>query len=111
MLVVRRKIPVDPDRWELAREHVRNLVDCAREQAAGSVRYEAVGDLTEPNFLRFFEQYEDAAAGAHQESVAYRRFVEALPTFAGGEIETIQFEAEDVHAASFTAPEAVDALE
>lgn len=112
MFVVRTSIPVNPDQWEMAIDYVTDLVDYAQERESGTVRYQAVEDLAEPNLLRFFEQYEDAtAAAAHDESDPYRRFVEALPEFADGEIETIQFETEDVHAASFTAAEAVEALE
>lgn len=62
--------------------------------------------------VRFFEQYEDAtAAEAHTESGQYRRFIEALPDFVDGEIETVQFETDEVDVVEFTAEAAVEALD
>ena len=111
MIVVRTTVQIDPDRRERAMEYVTDLVAHA-EREEGTVRYDAAADLTEPNLIRFFEQYEDVAAlEAHVESEPYRRFNEALPELVVGEIETIQFETDGVRVSEFSATDAVDALD
>lgn len=106
MIVVHTSIPLDPARRDEAMDFVEPLVERSRSED-GTVRYRATEDVTEPNVLRFFEQYEDAAAAeAHQQSEEYRRFVEALPDLAAGQIETIQFETDDVEVVEFDAAEA-----
>lgn len=111
MLVVHTTLPIDPDRREKAMEHVAEMVEYSRQES-GTVRYRAMEDVTDPNVVRFFEQYEDAAAAeAHTDSEQYRQFVEALPEFVDGEIETVQFEADAVDTVEFSATEAVAALD
>lgn len=111
MYVVRTTIPFDPERREAVREVVADLVEQSRSEP-GTLRYAASEGLTDPHTLRFFEQYEgEAALERHTESDAYRRFNETLPDVAAGEIETVQFEVESVRSATFTAEEAVAALE
>jgi len=91
--------------------HVEELVDHAQREA-GTVRYRAAMDVTNPSLLHFFEQYEDAAAAeVHAESEPYRQFMSALPEFADGSIETVQFETDDVHVSEFTATDAANAVE
>lgn len=50
-------------------------------------------DITNPNILRFFEQYEDVeAAKAHSQTDHYKEWIEALPDMVDGQLENIQFE-------------------
>lgn len=106
VIVVRTTVPVDPARRDEAMNYIDDLLAQSRSEP-GTVRYEAVKALDDPNTIRFFEQYEDAtAAEAHTESDPYRRFVAALPEFVDGEIETIQFETDAVSVSTFTAEEA-----
>lgn len=51
------------------------------------------------------------AAEAHTQSEPYRRCMAALPEFVDGEIETIQFEVDDVTVSTFTAAEAAASVE
>jgi quinol monooxygenase YgiN len=109
--VVRTTVPLDPECREDAKEVAAALVEHSRRES-GTVRYDASISLGEPTTLHFFEQYEDAAAlKRHTESDAYRRFNEALPDVAAGEIETVQFEVAAHRTATFTAEEAVTALD
>lgn len=111
MFVVHTTIPVNPDQREKAMEYITALVEHS-ESEDGTVRYYAVEDLLEPNLIRFFEQYDDAAAAeTHTKSEPYRQFNMALPEFVSGTIETIQFETDDVNVMEFTAADAVDALD
>jgi quinol monooxygenase YgiN len=111
VLVLRTTIPLAPDRVEEATDYVSDLVGHSREEP-GTVHYEAARDLAEPHLLRFFEAYEDAAAvEAHTDSAPYRRFVEALPELADGEIETRQFETDDITVTEVSAAVAVSALD
>lgn len=111
MIVVHTTIPLDPDCGDEVMNRIDDLVERSRRED-GTVRYRAMRDLTDPNLIRFFEQYEDPeAAEAHTESDEYRRFNELLPEVVDGEIETLQFETADVHAVEFTASEAVEALD
>ena len=111
MLIVHTTIPLDPTRREEAVDLVADLAEHSRTED-GTVRYRAMADITEPNVVRFFEQYEDAAAAeAHTESDQYRRFVEALPDLVDGDIETVQFETDNVDVVEFPATAAVEALD
>ncbi len=111
MYVVHTTIPIDPERESDLREQIDALVERSRDED-GTVRYRAMKDLTDPNLIRFFEQYESpAAADRHTRSAEYRRFTERLPEVTSGEIETVQFETDDVQTVAFTASEAVDALD
>lgn len=100
-------IPIAPNRREEALDRVGELVECSRS-GDGTVRYRTMEDITDWNVIRFFVQDEDAAAEAHTESAQYRRFVEGLTDLAAGQIETIQFETNDVQTVEFDAAEAVE---
>lgn len=111
VLVVHTTIPFDPECREAAIALVADLVKYSRTED-GTVRYHAMEDLSEPGVVRFFEQYEDAAAAdAHTGSEQYRQFVTSLPDLVDGTIETVQFEADDVDAVELSAREAVAALD
>lgn len=109
MIGVLTTIPVDPDHREAAMAHITELVEHSKNEE-GTVQYHAVEDLTEPNLIRFFELYEDAA-NAHTNSDPYHQFTNALPEFVSGTIKTHQFETESVTVAEFTAADAIAALD
>jgi quinol monooxygenase YgiN len=99
-----------PDRREEIIEHVADLLERSRSED-GTLRYEATAELTEPNLIRSFELYEDAAAAeAHTASEACRRFDEALPGLVGGAIGTVRFGTGSIEPAEFTAAEVPAAL-
>lgn len=111
VLVVHTTIPLEPESREEAINLVADLVEYSRTED-GTVRYRAMEDVTETSVLRFFEQYEDtAAAEAHTRSDQYRQFVTSLPDLVDGNIETVQFETDDVECVEFSATEAVAALD
>lgn len=108
MFVVHTSIPLDPTRREEAIDRITELVEQSRDET-GTVSYRAMRDLSEPNVVRFFEQFDDvAAAQAHTESAQYREFIEALPELTSGTLETIQFEADDVAVHEFQAADLVE---
>ena len=111
VLINHTTIPFDPARRDEAMELVTNLLEYSKAED-GTVRYRAMTDVENANVVRFFEQYEDvAAAEAHTESDQYRRFVKSLPDLVDGEIETVQFQTDDVECAEFTASEVVSTLD
>ncbi|MFC4247880.1 putative quinol monooxygenase [Natribaculum luteum] len=111
MLVIHTTIPFDSARREEVMELVSGLVECSKTED-GTVRYRAMIDIDDPSVMRFFEQYEDAAAAeTHTKSVQYRRFVKSLPDLVDGKIETIQFETDEIACTEFTASDAAAALD
>lgn len=111
MFVVLTTVPIDPERRDEATDRIDALAETSRSEE-GTERYWATTDLGDPNLVRFVELYEDAdAVEAHHESDAYRAFVESLPDVVDGEIETLQFEADDPHEVAFTADDAVASLD
>lgn len=106
MFVIQTTLSLAAGQRERALELVENLVNHSREEE-GTVRYRATESLTEPETLHFFEQYEDrAAAERHTESSVYQEFAEALPELADGELETIQFETDEVEIFEYSAADA-----
>ncbi|MFC7325828.1 putative quinol monooxygenase [Halorubrum rutilum] len=111
MLINHTTIRFDPAKRAEAMALVDDLVDRSRTED-GTVRYRAMTDVGDPDVVRFFEQYEDAAAAeAHAESEQYRRFVESLPELADGNVETIRIRADETDRVELTPRDAVDALD
>lgn len=108
MYVVLTSVPIEPDRRAEALDLFAELAERSRREP-GVAEYHATTDLSEPNVVRFVERYEDAAAAeAHTETDHYERFVEQLPEFVAGEMETTQFAVDgEVHTATF-GPDALD---
>ncbi|WP_440989636.1 putative quinol monooxygenase [Haloarchaeobius baliensis] len=102
MYVVLTSVPIDPDRREEALELFADLAERSRAEP-GTVAYDATVDVSDRNVVRFVERYEDAeAAEAHTETEHYERFVDRLPEFVAGEMETTQFAVDgEVHTVSF----------
>jgi quinol monooxygenase YgiN len=102
MYVVLTRVPIDPERRDEALELFDELAEQSRSEP-GVVAYHATVDVSDPNVVRFVERYEDAAAAeAHTETGHYERFVDQLPRFVDGEMETTQFAADGgVHTVSF----------
>lgn len=89
MIFVHSSIPFDPDRYDEARELVRDLAEQSQREA-GAVRYRAMVDLSDEYLVRFFEQYEDEEAWiAHTQTEHYQRFIDRLPELVDGPMETI----------------------
>lgn len=111
MLVTYTRVPFDPEQRQEMMTLVEELVAYSRSED-GTVRYDAMTDIESPNVVVFFEQYEDAAAAEiHTESDQYRQFMKSLPDLVEGEIETVQFQTEDVSSVEFTAIEAAETVE
>ena len=111
MLVNHTTIRLDPAQRERAMDLITELVEYSRTED-GTVRYQAMTDISDPDIVRFFEQYEDtAAAEAHTDSEQYRQFVESLPELVDGNIETIQITTNSIESAEFTPMDAVEGLD
>ncbi|CQH54318.1 homolog to autoinducer-2-degrading protein lsrG [Halobacterium hubeiense] len=96
MIVLHATFPIDPERREDALDLAEHLVEESNRED-GVVDYRAAVDVQDENRIRFFEQYEDAAAvEAHEESDHFQRFEEALPELLAGEPDVRQFEVSDV---------------
>jgi quinol monooxygenase YgiN len=91
MIVLHAAFPLDPATREEALEHVETLVEKSQAEE-GILEYHAATDVSDPNVVRIFEQYEDEAAfEAHTQTDHYRAFEEALPKHLAGEPEVRQF--------------------
>ncbi len=92
MIVIHATIPLAPDQRERGIEIATDLADDSRAEP-GTIDYQVATDLEDPNLLRFFEHYEDAAAfEAHVESDHFQAFENELPDLLGGEPTVLQFE-------------------
>jgi quinol monooxygenase YgiN len=92
MIVVHASFPVDPDKRDEAIDLAQTLVE-ASNQEDGMIDYRAATDVSEPNTLRFFEQYEDEAAlAAHGESDHFAEFAAQLPDVLAGEPQVTRFD-------------------
>lgn len=102
MYVVLTSIPIDPAQRDDALDLVRDLAEQSRAEP-GTVAYHATTDVNDPNVVRFVERYEDVEAlEAHVETDHYERFVDALPEYVDGEMETTQFAVDgEVHTTRF----------
>ena len=94
MIVVHASFPVDPDKRDNAIDLAQTLVE-ASNQEEGMIDYRAATDVSEPNTIRFFEQYEDEAAlAAHSESDHFAEFAGQLPDVLAGEPRVTRFDVE-----------------
>jgi quinol monooxygenase YgiN len=95
MLILYAVLPLDPEHREEALEATREIAERSRQES-GVVDYRASTDVERPNTLRFFEQYEDAAAlEAHLETDHYAEFeATVIEGMLDGEPELHRFEAE-----------------
>lgn len=92
MLVVHATFPLDPATRDEALEHIETLVEQS-QQEEGMIDYRAATDVSNPNTVRFFEQYEDAAAfEAHSQTDHFQEFAAQLPDLLAGDPEVLQFE-------------------
>ena len=96
MIVLHATFPIDPERREDALDLADHLVEQSNRED-GVIDYRAAVDVQDANRIRFFEQYEDAAAvEAHEESDHFQRFEAELPDLLAGEPEVLRFEVSDV---------------
>ncbi|WP_135820898.1 putative quinol monooxygenase [Halostella litorea] len=103
MIVVHSSIPIDPDRFDEAKEFIATLAERSRAED-GTVRYRAMVDIEASATVRFFEQYEDEAAWtAHTESEHYEEFMDRLPDLVDGPMETVNVVNGEAHVHRFTA--------
>ena len=90
MIVVHAAVPIRPDRREEALDHVRALAERTRAED-GVLDYHATTDVSDPDVVQFFEQYEDQAAfDAHGETDHYREWLDVLPDVLGGDVDDIE---------------------
>lgn len=95
MIVLHASFPVDPGRRDEALDLVETLVEQSNREE-GMQEYRAAIDVEDENTIRFFEQYDDAAAlEAHNQTEHVRAFQEKLPELLAGEPEVVQFEVGD----------------
>lgn len=95
MIVLHASFPIESDRRDDARSLATDLVERSNREE-GTIEYRAAFDVTDEHTLRFFEQYEDAAAfEAHTETDHFRRFEERIPDLLAGEPSVVRFEVSD----------------
>jgi quinol monooxygenase YgiN len=88
VIVLHATFPLDPE----TRDEALDLVEQS-QQEDGMIDYRAATDIADPNVVRFFEQYEDAAAfEAHSQTDHFQKFEARLPDLLAGEPEVLQFE-------------------
>jgi quinol monooxygenase YgiN len=92
VIVLHATFPLDPATRDEALDLIEDLVEQS-QQEDGMIDYRAATDISDPNLVRFFEQYEDAAAfEAHSQTDHFQEFEERLPDLLAGEPEVLQFE-------------------
>jgi quinol monooxygenase YgiN len=92
MIVLHATFPLDPAKRAEALDLIEDLVEQS-QQEEGMIDYRAATDVSDPNLVRFFEQYEDAAAfEAHSQTDHFQKFEAALPDLLAGEPEVHRFE-------------------
>jgi quinol monooxygenase YgiN len=97
MIVLHAIFPIDPAELEEALDLAEMMV-AESNQEPGVINYRAATDIGAGNLLRFFEQYEDAAAlETHVESDHFAAFEAALPDLLAGDPDITRF---DVDSAS-----------
>ncbi|MDZ5810194.1 putative quinol monooxygenase [Halorubrum sp. AD140] len=92
MIVLHAVFPIEPDSLDEALDHAETLVERSNEEE-GMIDYRAATDVEDGTVLRFFEQYEDAAAfEAHTQTDHFRAFEAALPDLLAGEPRVTRFD-------------------
>lgn len=92
MILLHAAFPLDPDKRDEALEMISELAEKSRAEP-GMIDYRPALDVDDPNVVRFFERYEDAAAfEAHSQTEHFREFEAALPDLLAGEPEITKFE-------------------
>lgn len=96
MIVLHAEFPLDPESRDEALDLIADLVEESQAED-GMIDYRAATDVSDPNLVRFTEQYEDAAAfEAHSKAAHFQAFEEALPDLLAGEPTVLQFEVDSV---------------
>lgn len=94
MIVIHASFPLDPDRRDDALELIDDLV-AESQTEDGVIDYRATTDVSDPNIVRFFEQYEDEDAFAeHGQTEHFREFAAALPDLLAGDPDVTKFDVE-----------------
>ncbi|WP_226023916.1 putative quinol monooxygenase [Halomicrobium salinisoli] len=92
MIVLHAAFPIDPAQRDDALDLIEDLVEQSQAEE-GMIDYRAAADVSDPNLIRFFEQYEDEAAfEAHSQTDHFQEFEDALPDLLAGEPEVRRFE-------------------
>lgn len=92
MIVLHAVFPLDPAKRDEALDLIEDLVEQSRAEE-GMIDYRAATDVSEPNVVRFFEQYEDDAAfEAHSQTEHFKEFEASLPDLLMGEPDVLRFE-------------------
>jgi len=100
MFVVHTRIPVDPEERARAEASARRLAEATREEP-GVDAYDATIAL-DGDELQFLERFEDVdALEAHTETAHYEQFLEELPAYVDGEMETTRFDVSDSWSRTF----------
>jgi len=94
MIVLHATFPLDPASRDEALRLIKDLVEASQAED-GMIDYQAATDVSDPNLVRFFEQYEDEAAfEAHSQTDHFQEFEERLPDLLAGEPEVRRFDVE-----------------
>jgi quinol monooxygenase YgiN len=92
MIVIYATLPLQAEYREDALAAIEDLVEDSQAEP-GVIDYRATTDVSEPNTVRFVEQYEsEAAFEAHLGTDHYREFAKSLPEWLAGEPTVVQFD-------------------
>ena len=92
VIVIHAVFPLNPETRDEALDLIADLADASSAEP-GITDYRPATDVDDPNVVRFFEQYEDAAAfEAHTQTDHFQEFEAALPDLLGGEPEVTRYE-------------------
>lgn len=92
MVIVHTSVPIKSEYRDQALAMTKEIAEKSRKEN-GIINYRAMTDITNPNILRFFEQYEGVeTAKAHSQTDYYEEWIEALPDMVDGQLENSQFE-------------------
>lgn len=92
MIVIHATFPLDPAKRDEALDRIEDLVEQSRAED-GMIDYRAAIDVSDPNVVRFFEQYEDEAAfEAHSRTAHFEEFEAVLPTLLAGKPAVRRFD-------------------
>ena len=98
MIVLHAVFPIEPDKLDDALDLAETMVEESNEEP-GVINYRAATDIGAGNLLRFFEQYEHAAAlETHVESDHFAAFEAALPDLLAGHPDIPRFDVDPASA-------------
>ena len=97
MVIVQARIPVVSEKRELAYRHVRVFVKTTRSEE-GCMRCDAFADIDDPDTILIQQTWRDSTdLDRHAEGRCLDSFLDAMPEFVDGQVQTTRFETAPGH--------------